>query len=186
MRVRRRIKRVTIPWHSPKQRTHNSYSRNSIVQPHTEPGRHAMSVLKSLNIPEEPRRLLERSVTEMDQELHDYHTHLSSPLSMTNATGLIETLPPAYAKAKLAPQEHDLVLLLHRNKGKVVSRDAILNQFYFDRNQRSCDDEAMPKIVDVRKCTAAQKLKRIKRILIKAGEPWRIETFYGRGFKLVM
>lgn len=191
MRVMRRIRRVTTQQHSPKRRTHNSYSRNSTVHPHTEPGRHAMNVLKSLQIPDEPRRILERSVTEMDQELHDYQTQMAKPLSMSEPEidDIGWTLPPAYRPREYSPQQRRLIAVLLRAK-RVVRRPSLYREVtgrdvdvYEDERNQNARTAAI-KQMDVMVHACRKALAEARADLLEANLPSYINTVWGVGYKL--
>ena len=164
-----------------------------MATPHTESARHVLAALKVLSIPEDKRALIERGVTEMDQELHEWHT--SAPQSLSATAFEIDdigwTLPPAYGPRDMTPQHRRLVALLLRSK-RQMSRHSLYreitgrepDEYEDERRSRYDPRSAAIKQMDVIVCEVRKRLAAARPELIECGLPSYINTVWGYGYRL--
>lgn len=84
-----------------------------------------------------------------------------------------QTEDPMWGRFGLTVNEGRILDCLLRSKGRVVTREAIMNAVYFDRPHEEPDI----KIIDIFICKARKKLQ-------EATAPFWIETHWGRGYSL--
>ena len=71
----------------------------------------------------------------------------------------------------LTTSEHTILRTMFRNEGRVVTREVIMNTIY-----PHLEDAPEQKIIDVFVCKIRAKI---------SGQPFKIETVWGRGYRLV-
>ncbi len=97
---------------------------------------------------------------------------LTDEISVLVAAYAMPTVGDDWAKYGLTASELRLVELLNAKRGRIVTRSAMMNALYFDRNP---DDEPEQKIVDVYICRIRKRL---------AGSDIVIDAVPGLGYRM--
>lgn len=157
-----------------------------MATPYTESARSVLSALKALSIPEDKRALIERGITELDQELHELHTGMAQPISVADMAlpQLLPDLPAEYLPDLYTPFQRRTMALLLEVGERGISRDDIFEALGRDPGAPFHGRTAPVKQVDVIVSRCRQVLNKARKNLEAKGLPSYINPIFGRGYVL--